>query len=383
MQLAYMLCFGVFDHKLLLSYVFTQDFCRPSEEPTWQRKSALCTFNLHSCICWLPKQVADRGLTAFNLELWVERFLGWLTTRTKFRLHGRPELIVVKTYLFGCALQAFRWKLLLQHQQQQQQQHSAAGDDAGISPRALITSMEQLRQAVITQQQQRDSSGSSDNYDGSKGEWGHLLGKGRPLQQQQWGELQQSVRRCLKANGIWQPSWDRQWPNVSVWQHSQACLSTGLVLNSTAYNASRSRDGTHFLVFFEQGQGTTATTTAQAAQAKFFLRIRDPINSSSTIRLAVADLCDLRPSVPDPDLSDIVLEGRRGVFKQASYPVLLESIEAPCALHDRRVTEADGSKVMWRRYLPIDSSSRRLRQRGLREVTTEGSSGSGKHGDSS
>jgi hypothetical protein len=212
---------------------------------------------------------------------------------------------------------------LLQQQQLQQQ-----GPDS-IPPRTLITFMQQLQELVTTRQQQNGSSGGgSDSYDSSKGEWGRLLGKGRRLEPQRWRELMQSVRRCLIANSVWQPSWNSQWSTVSVWQHTQACISTGLVLNSTTYGASRTRDGTHFLVYFEKGKGATVTVNAQAAQAKFFLRIQHPDDSSKMIRLVIADLCDQRPTLPDPDLSDLHLEGRRGVVQQASYPVLIESIEA-------------------------------------------------------
>ena len=68
-------------------------------------------------------------------------------------------------------------------------------------------------------------------------------------------------------------------------------------------------------------------------------------------------LCEQRACSPDPDLSSVLLEGEAGVFKQSSYPVLLDCIEAVCAFHDRSVM-ADGRKVVWRRYLPLEFSSK-------------------------
>ena len=35
----------------------------------------LCSYNLHICICRLARQESVRGMTGYNLELWVERLV--------------------------------------------------------------------------------------------------------------------------------------------------------------------------------------------------------------------------------------------------------------------------------------------------------------------
>jgi hypothetical protein len=123
------------------------------------------------------------------------------------------------------------------------------------------------------------------------------------------------------------------------------------------------------MVSFESGQGRTATATPQPTQGQQHLRIKHP-GRGEPVRLAVAALCDLRPSLPDPDLSSLLLEGRRGEFRQHTYPVLMECIEAACALHDRAVMEPGRGKVIWRRYLPLRYSS--ICAKGMRQVAGSG-----------
>jgi hypothetical protein len=54
---------------LLWCAPLAQDCCTASEEPEWQRKSALCTFNLHTLACRGIDQVKERGFAGNNLEL--------------------------------------------------------------------------------------------------------------------------------------------------------------------------------------------------------------------------------------------------------------------------------------------------------------------------
>lgn len=217
--------------------------CGPGQEAGWDRKSALCTYNVHSLACWLPKQVRSRGLTALNLELWVERFLGWLTRRTKYRLHGQPESILVKTYLTGCALQTFSWQL--------QARHSSSIPDS-TADRQLICSVAELRHALSAGR--GAGVGTNSSYDGGedgKEQRGRLMGRGQRVHQgpsSLWKgdkQLRRSVRSCLQANGLWQQQgWGAVWEQVEVWQHKQARLESGQEVNSTSYGLSVSRDGT-------------------------------------------------------------------------------------------------------------------------------------------
>jgi hypothetical protein len=57
-------------------------------------------------------------------------------------------------------------------------------------------------------------------------------------------------------------------------------------------------------------------------------------------------------------------------FRQHTYPVLMECIEATCTLHDQAVMEPGRGKVIWRRYLPLRYSS--IRAKGMRQVAGSG-----------
>lgn len=48
-------------------------------------------------LCMLTTQAGGSPLPdSLQWQLWIEIFLGWLVSRTKYRLYGTPELILVK-----------------------------------------------------------------------------------------------------------------------------------------------------------------------------------------------------------------------------------------------------------------------------------------------
>ena len=105
--------------------------------------SSQCTFNLHLLMDRSTDQVKERGFTFKNLELWLERFLGVLVKRLRYRVTSNPEASLAQEYLILGAQQLLAAKLhreghdqpLLKYQQcralQKAKQARAAAEEGG------------------------------------------------------------------------------------------------------------------------------------------------------------------------------------------------------------------------------------------------------------
>jgi hypothetical protein len=366
--------------------------CDPGDVPAgWEQKAALCTFKLHHSLCQARKQAVDRGLTAYNMELWLERYLVWRASQPKYRVHSAPEQIIAQQYLQICAVGQFELRVghsLPSMAQVRDGTFSLFAAGSGTAHHRSSSSAYDVGNNTFD-----SSSGSGDGDGGgntpgsnnshnsmtmggngsSSGGW--LTGQGRRIDQDAaWSiDLQRCVIRCLKANEQWE-QWDEVWLDAQVWLHKQAILESQQQINSTAYERNRSREGTFFLLYFESGEGSIVRHTPHAMQAEYFLRLVHPTHPSQVARLVIARPCRLSPISQDPDLADLVLQGPTGEFAGPSCAVLLDLVQGPLAQARRNEQHGSGTRSMTM-YLPMlfRSGAAGLRvQRRLPEATASG-----------
>jgi hypothetical protein len=318
-----------------------QDCCDKEELPDWGRKSALCSYNLHSLSCWVTDQVKQRGFTGNNLELWLERLLGQMARCTKFAVHSKPEITIVHFYLVTGALESLELKL------------------AGTPLGQRLLDYEEWREEVAVQTVAVNAAGMFDVQTSGQ-PW--LCDRGTVMSSSKWESLEAEVRSCLQENGRWE-QWQDGWPDsVDVWKHKKAILVSGQQLASTAGSA-RTRDGTHFLVYYVNDQ---EQFVPYAARALSFLRLQDRRDAARVERFVLADFCELKDVVQDDDWADMLLQGLRGRYNERNFPVLLDMVQAPMQVADRRITEqrsnGRGPRARWyRMYMPCHFRSSNMR----------------------
>jgi hypothetical protein len=230
---------------------------------------------------------------------------------------------------------------------------------AGTPQGQRLLSYEEWRDDVATQGAAAAAAAADSRLDpASSGP--RLLQLGKSLKPQQWEAWQPDIKQCLQQNGRWD-GWEAGWPgDVQVWQHRKAVLSSGQAITSLAAS-SRSRDGTHFLVYYAEGEGQDEVWKPHVARAIHYLRLLHP--SGLVQRLALADFCHLDEVQEDADLADVILQGRKGKFNERSFPVLLDLIAGPLLVADRSVTKQRSSgrlsSRVYRAYLPCHYRSHR------------------------
>lgn len=311
--------------------------------------SSECTFNLHMLMDRITDQVKERGLTYGNLELWLERYLGSLVQRTRFRVRSNPEALLAGEYLIQCALQELAVRLDL--------------DGMG---QPLLTYQQYREIKAASRVAEDDGVGGNDGHRGGRvqnrdagiGAEGleRMLGRGKALQQGDWAMHRQSIKSCFVANGMWEgeSGWREVWEDdILVWQHDSASMGTGQLLHGVSYKRASSRDSTNFLIYYEVGQ-MQAELRPYVGQAQLFLRLEHP-QTGQQARVVISNFYKLKPVRDEPDLADIVLQSARGQFhpQQCGDAVLLQMIRSPVIKHVAQVCRPGQDAEEWWSFVPF------------------------------
>lgn len=290
-----------------------QDFGSDSAE----HRSSLCTYNLHLLACLMLSQVLEQGHTSDWLEVWLERFLGFIKRRTKYRIKHEPEKLLVQDHLLGASLSAAAVDM------------ARLCGEAAANPKLLPMCWDILNYRAWCGRYVGSSTlAAAMAYDpGSSLAVGVLVGQPRSVQLD--ANVLRNIKRCLQNNGVWQDGWAEGWQECSVQQYTKAILPTPSEqeVTSVAYKGSISRDGKYVLVVF---QTRGEVQQPQAGVVQHFLKIQPP-GDAPAVRLAMVDLYHCKfPVTEAPDIADLVVEHTvsRGVQSE-QYPVLLDHIRSP------------------------------------------------------
>ena len=159
-----------------------QDF-EPGK-PADECKAALCTSNLHTLVCQLTAQVKYKGHTAYFLELWVERAMGWAKQNSKYRMHSVPEKQAVARALEFSSAERMALELGVKDTEED---NGEGGGDAGQQGTVLQSWRLQVKKYS-------SSIGISDGGEDAAS-WqaaGTLRGKGTLLTEEEWEDWQVS-----------------------------------------------------------------------------------------------------------------------------------------------------------------------------------------------
>ncbi|KAF8072962.1 hypothetical protein HT031_000622 [Scenedesmus sp. PABB004] len=343
-------------------------------KPAEQRTSSLCTFNLHHLACVLHMQALYRGLTVHELELWVERCVGWIKRRSRDRVARDGARLALTEELDSRGLTRASAAAALQLAR-------IANLQGQLPP--LILDRDSVAQLIAAPDAVAESS---------------MLGPAQALSAEQWAPFkvgaprragprlaarearrpwrpapQEPARRCLQNHELWSPELERVWdqpaplgPRVQMFK--QATLAGGTLVCGTRYGKLQSRNASRVLIHWCTRHGNEQPS---ACEVDCFLELQWPrgagASSSSgggsgaaepVARLAIIRQFKLKSRGSDPDIAELLLvahdefEAARGSGAPLLRAVPLDAIAA--ALHGCKDAD-DGTWLFTTRGTPISA----------------------------
>ncbi len=325
--------------------------------------TAACTYNLHLLNCRLADQVRERGATWQWLELWVERYIQEMKSRTKYRTHGAPEKVILGDYLVGAAMRRAAVQLAGGNQQlftydEWRRGPGAAGGGGATSGNAGAGvggggSREGGVWGEDSAAAAADAGGMSSAVDSAvDATTGQLLDAGQQvdLGGAMWQLVRGRLVACINNNaavtGVDAAGWQAaiEADEVEVRQHARAQLPesamahrgpAGVQVTSSSYTRSRTRDGSHVMVMYAKRGGDWEEW---AARVQCYVRIMSlaPAGPAGVLRFALVEHYKRLTPLKDRDVANVVLRAKEGAMHDSNYPVLLSMVAAPLAVARRR-----------------------------------------------
>lgn len=190
----------------------------------------LCTSNLHTLLCVQTRQAVARGDTRRNLELHVERGIGGMKRRTKFRSTSKPEGVIAN----GIEV-SNRLRLLQQHKS--------------------VCSYSSLLSGSGGESSSGVSSNKVDNKEMADEDGSFLLDAGVVLVGDERQQVVDGVvGEFCKQNddvSLW-GGWTEEFVRSAiVYVHPRALLAEEEILSSRAYGRAVSKDSAHVYVKYK------------------------------------------------------------------------------------------------------------------------------------
>ena len=194
-----------------------------------QLPDELLTYNLHILLCRLARQEAARGHAGKDIELWIERGVQRLKRNVKYRSTQHPEKIFVLSMLTDDALAAMR---------------AAAQISRGPQLQRFDELVPKYRATPL-------SGPGVDNGDAATGSL--LLGKGKPVPSWDMPATVRLVEAYISRETPDGWSDHLQGALLSMYEHSQADIRRGEIVQSEAHTAAISRVSYYVQIHFQDG----------------------------------------------------------------------------------------------------------------------------------
>jgi len=232
--------------------------------------------NLHHLICVLSDQALNVGDTRALLEMWVERMMGFVKRKTKYRTTSEPE----KTLTYELELILGLERLALQSHNLDDlldildTQTDPVKYDNPDKPRDLMSTF--------------------------------LVGSGRAYDQLQHGfdldNVLMLLRTVLARNAEDSDGWDPEAlldeGQFSVYVYDRAVLKGQEILTARTYQQERARDSCHVTVSYMDSYDEVQE---HVGIVKSFLRIDHHVCDLEPLRVALVDFYTYHPPLNHPD----------------------------------------------------------------------------------
>ncbi|KAF5826354.1 hypothetical protein DUNSADRAFT_3456 [Dunaliella salina] len=232
--------------------------------------------NLHHLICVLTDQALNVGDTRALLEMWVERMMGFVKQKTKYRTTSEPEKTLI-----------YELELILGLEQLALQSHNL--DDL---PDILDTQTDPVK--YDHPDNPRDLLST------------FLVGSGRAYDPVQHGfdldnvvmVLRTVLARNAEDSDGWTPEALFDAGQFSVYVYDRAVLKGQEILTARTYQQERVRDSCHVTVSYMDSYDEVQE---HVGIIKSFLRIDHHVCDLEPLRVALVDFYTYHPPLVDPD----------------------------------------------------------------------------------
>mmetsp|Transcript_14420 Transcript_14420/g.39068 ORF Transcript_14420/g.39068 Transcript_14420/m.39068 type:complete len:684 (+) Transcript_14420:662-2713(+) len=263
--------------------------------------------NLHHLLCVLTDQALAVGDTRGYLELWVERIMGFVKRKTKFRSTMDPEKVAVCE--IGLQLGLERLK--------------EGAPDSVLEPCSLLSTCFQSSTLYVNVDDgPRPSNGS------------FLLGTGIQWNERKHGMttlhlLQKGSSELVGSNAIDCHGWPEDLladpSSLRIYVHERAMLNDQEVLTSRSYMHERSRDSCHVSTTYVAGDD--GSTRDHIAVVRNFVCINHADVDIFPLRFALVDFYVYKEPIVDLDLGTIHRVGVQEFdSRECNFPLLFSAL---------------------------------------------------------